>query len=449
MKNLIEKFIPKFFLSFYHFLLAFLAALFYGFPSKKMIVIGVTGTKGKTTVCNLIWQILNYAGFKAGMTSTLNFKIGDKEWQNLSGQTMLGRFGLQRLLKKMKNESCQYAIIETTSEGILQHRQRFIDYDIAIFTNLAPEHIERHGSFEKYKKAKAKLFRSLTKNRKKFAKIRDQIRENWRKIIIVNLDDKNADYFLKFAANEKWGYKIKNQKSKIKNENIKIIEAENCQISPQGLKFFIKDTEFNLKLLGDFNIYNALAAICLGLSQRIKLEKIKEALESFEGLAGRMEIVNEGQDFFIIIDFSHEPTSLENALKSVKIFNPQRIILLFGSAGGGRDKWKRPVMGEIASKYADLIIVTTDDPYDEEPKEIIDDILKGILKDKKRILGKNVFSIVDRKEAIKKAINLAKKGDLILFSGKGGEKWMNVKGGKKIPWNEKEIIKEELWKLKY
>ena len=177
-KNLYKKTQPI-----YHFLMAYFSALFYDFPSKKMIVVGVTGTKGKTTTCDLIYQILNFAGYKTGLATTANFAISDLKWQNNSKQTMLGRFELQKLLARMAKENCIYAIIETSSEGILQFRHRFIDYDIAVFTNLSPEHIERHGSFENYRNAKIKLFEKVAKE------------EN--SIGIYNLDDENAKYFLK------------------------------------------------------------------------------------------------------------------------------------------------------------------------------------------------------------------------------------------------------------
>lgn len=450
MKSLLRKIIPSFLISWYHFGLAFFGALFYGFPSKKMTVIGVTGTKGKTTTCNLIAQILNSAGFKTGMATTVNFRIGEKEWLNATKQTMLGRFRLQQLLSQMLREGCKYAVVETSSEGILQHRHRFIDYNVAVFTNLFPEHIERHGSFENYRAEKLKLFEKVS--RKKDG------------IGVYNLDDENAAYFLKYEMAKKHGYKLKSEirnppnkslrdftgqaKSKNLTEKLKIIEAEDCQLLANGTKFKIGDVEFETKLLGEFNVYNALSAICVALSQGIEIEKIKEALRLAKPAPGRMEIIDEGQNFTTIVDYSYEPTSLENALKTLRVFNPNRIIVVFGSAAGGRDKWRRPVMGEIADKYADLIVVTTDDPYDEEPSAINKDILKGILKNKERVLGENVFNVIDRREAIKRAFGLAKENDAVLLAGKGGEVWMNVANGKKIPWDDAKIAKEELKNIK-
>ena len=438
LKKIIPQPIFKFLQPAYHWLLGFLAALFYGFPSRKLTVIGVTGTKGKTTTCNLIAQILNSAGFKTGMTTTVNFRIGSREWINTGKQTMLGRFRLQKLLAEMVGAGCHYAVVETSSEGILQYRHRFIDYKIAVFTNLTPEHIERHGGFENYRDAKLKLFKQVAKKPNAIG--------------IYNLDDKNVGYFLKPKINRQYVYTLQLPDSRTKINNLHIVS--NIKSSAKGTNFLFSacarggcasggDKEkFEMPLIGEMNVYNAAAAICVAISQGIPRRQIKKALAKAVPPPGRLELVNAGQKFTVIIDYSYEPASLENALKTIKVFKPKRIILVVGSAGGGRDKWRRPVMGELADKYANLIVITTDDPYDENPETITKEILAGVLKNKKRILGKNVFKITDRRLAIKKAIGLAKKGDVVLLAGKGGEMWMNVAGNKKIPWDEKKIAEE-------
>ncbi len=416
----------------YHFSLAFLAALVYGFPSRKMTVIGVTGTKGKTTTCNLIADILRGAGFKTGLATTVNFRIGDKEWVNETKQTMLGRFALQKLLRQMAKSGCRYAVIETSSEGILQYRQRFIDYRVAVFTNLSPEHIERHGGFENYRNAKVKLFEQV-------AKRKDGIG-------IYNFDDENVSYFLRPPIHTQYGYTLKNLNTGRFPQG-KWLKVDHVLLGANGGKFNLNGEKYETSLIGEFNVYNAATAITVALAEKIPAEKIRQALKSASAPPGRMEAVPTEKPFKVFVDYSYEPKGLEEALKAIQLFKPQRIIVLIGSAGGGRDRWRRPVMGEIADLYADIVLVTTDDPYDENPETIIDEILPGVLKNKKRVLGKNVFRIADRRQAIEKAINLAGKGDVVLLAGKGGEAWMNIKGGKKIPWNERKIAEGTLARL--
>ncbi len=441
MKELIKKFIPRSILLLYHKLLAQAAAIFYGHPSRKMIIIGVTGTTGKTTVCNLIAKILEEAGFKVGLTTTANFKIADREWVNDLKQTMLGRFALQKLLHRMIQAGCQYAVIETTSEGIAQYRHLGIDYDLAVFCNLTPEHIERHGSFENYKKAKGKLFASLSKSKKQLLISNQQLTIN--KVSIVNLDDEHAGYFLGFGADGKIGYSIKNQKYKSK---IKKIKAENVGLSSGGVNFNVQGISISLKLLGKFNVYNALAAICVGLSQNIDLNIIKKALGKVRNMPGRMEIIDEGQDFTIIVDYAHEPVGLENVYQTIQSMAPRRIISLLGSQGGGRDVRKRPILGKLAAQYTDDVIVTNEDPYDEDPRVIIDQVAAGAL-EKGKVLDQNLWKILDRKKAIKKALTLAKEGDILAITGKGSEKHIVSKDNKKIPHDDREAVRQILRSL--
>ena len=439
MKNLLKKIIPNFIFSLYHWKMAFLGALFYGFPSRKLIVIGVTGTKGKTTTCNLIAQILQGAELKTGMATTVNFRIGEKEWINEYKQTMLGRFKLQKLLRRMVNEGCKYAVIETSSEGILQHRHRFIDYSIAVFTNLSPEHIERHGSFENYREAKLELFKKVARKKNGIG--------------IYNLDDENAEYFLQAPIKNKIGYsinlkfKVQSSKSQSKIQNFIISDIE---LSPNGTSFSLMETKFEMPLIGEFNVANAAAAICVAQSQGIEMKKIKEILRSVKPAPGRLEIINEGQPFTVIVDYAHEPASLEAVYKTLKIFNlhtsrgegagPRKIIAVLGAQGGGRDKSKRAILGDLAGRYVDYIVITNEDPYDDEPKQIIDDVAAGVR-------NKEVIKILDRREAIRKALGLAQAGDMVIITGKGGEVWMCVENNKKVPWIESEIVREELLKI--
>ncbi len=426
----------------YHWFLAFSGAMIYRFPSNKMFVIGVTGTKGKTTTANLIHHVLNSAGYKTGLSTTVNFKIGEEERINDLKQTMPGRFQLQKLLYEMCKSGCKYAVVETSSEGILQYRHRFIDYNAAVFINLSPEHLERHKSFENYRSAKLKLF-------KKVAEKPDGLG-------VYNLDDENSTYFIEPKIASKYGYYIKKPEiiksvktnsfvEKLKKFN-KVLEIKDVELNSSGSKFSIEGKNFKLPLVGEFNIYNAAAAISVALSQNIRVNEIQKNLLSFKPVPGRMEIIGKGQDFAVIVDYAHEPKSLEavyEAVEQSKLKNKNgKMICVLGSAGGGRDKWKRPVMGQIAAKHCDKIILTNEDPYDEDPKIIMADIKTGIYQ--AEFSNSDLFEIIDRKEAIKKAISLAQKGDAVVSTGKGGEVWMCVENNQKIPWDEKKIIEENL-----
>jgi UDP-N-acetylmuramoyl-L-alanyl-D-glutamate--2,6-diaminopimelate ligase len=274
---------------------------------------------------------------------------------------------------------------------------------------------------------------------------------------VYNLDDENVGHFLSVPVKNKWGYALKNNFQFSIFNFQSIFNVKNIQLSVNGSDFEINGTKFHTNLLGGFNVYNAAAAVCVALSQNIPIEKIREALKIAKPTPGRMEIIDGGQNFTAIIDYSYEPKGLESALKAIRVFDPKRIIVLIGSAGGGRDKWRRPVMGEIADKHADIVIITTDDPYDENPEKIIDEVLAGAIssqggsasggKNPARKINENIFRIIDRRAAIKKAIEIAQQGDAILFAGKGGERWMNLASGKKIPWDEAEIVKEEIKKF--
>lgn len=420
MKTLIRKYIPKPLIGYYHFGLALLGALLYWFPSRKIKVIGITGTNGKSTVASLTTKILEEDGYKVATISSIKFKIGDKERPNTLKMTMPGRFKLQRFVRSAVNQGCLYVIIEVTSEGVLQHRHRFIDFDVVAFTNLTPEHIEAHGSFEKYREAKGELFKTLEESKKDS------------KISIVNLNDKNAEYFLKFPAKKKIGYGIED--SNLQSQVSSFVKAVNIETSSGGIKFVVQNTLFNLGLVGRFNIYNALTAISICLSQGVNLEVCQKALSKVESVSGRMEeIVKE--PFKVFVDYAHTPDALQKVYSSLP--ENSRKICVLGSCGGGRDKWKRVELGKIAGNYCDQIILTNEDPYDEDPNQIIDQIGLGVK-------GKEVAKILDRKEAIRKALGLANAGDVVIITGKGSEPWMCIAGGEKIPWDDREIVREAL-----
>ncbi len=414
MLGSLRKLIPSFLFGWYHFLLSLLGAIFYCFPAKKIIVIGVTGTNGKSTVTHLAGDILAEAGFKVASASSIRFKIGDQEWPNTLKMTMPGRFKLQKFIRQAVDAGCKYLVLEVTSEGIKQHRHRFIDLNTAVFTNLTREHIESHGGFEKYKQAKGKLFAAT------------------KKIHIINTDDDNADYFLSFPADKKYGYGLK----KTQQSNIEFIGATDTKLFPTGISFQANNILFEMKLLASFNIYNALTAICIGLSQGVSMEICHRVLERATGVPGRMEVV--AKEPAVIVDYAHTPDSLEKAYKSIKSFSDGNLICLLGSAGGGRDKWKRPEMGKIAAHYCDKIILTNEDPYDEDPNQILAEVKEGIDNDC------DLYEILDREAAIRKAISLAQPKDVVIITGKGCEPWMCVANNKKIPWDDRAIVRKSL-----
>jgi len=441
-RKVIPKPIFEFFQPAYHYFLAFFGAFLYGFPSHKITVIGVIGTKGKTTTCDLIAQILNSSGHKTALVSTVLIRIGEKEWKNEKKQTMLGRFQLQKFLSQAVKDGCEYAIIETSSEGILQYRHRFIDYDVAVFTNLSPEHIERHNGFENYRDAKVKLFEKTAAKENGFG--------------IYNLDDSNVEYFLKPFVKTRIGYTIENLK--FKNQNLKlnldkIIEIKNVRLGLNGTAFIVNNEKFEIILIGEFNVYNAAAAIATSLALNVPIEKIKSALAKAKPTPGRMEIVANNKNITVIIDYAHEPLSLESiykvALRFTLYASRSKLICLLGAQGGGRDKWKRFEMGKIAGRYCGKIVLTNEDPYDEPPMDIISQIEIGVAATKKSDInwGEYVYKIVDRKKAIKKAISLAKKGDVVVLTGKGGEISMCVENNKKTSWDEKAVTEETLRNL--
>lgn len=400
IKAFIKKITPKFLLRCYHYALALMGAIIFWFPSRSLIVIGVTGTSGKSTTVDFITRILEEAGHKVVSNSSIRFKVGDKEWKNELKMGMPGRFFMQKLLKQGADKGCKYAVLEVTSEGIKQFRHKFINFDTVVFTNLSREHIESHGSFENYRNEKLKLFKA-TKN-----------------VHVINANDENAKYFFEIPANKKITFGL------------------------EGGDVNLENAPFHLNILGGFNQYNALAAIAVAQYYGISLDVCTRALEKVKGVPGRMEVIQK-DPFLVVVDYAHTPVQLEEAYKSLKeTSNKQQdtsLVCVLGSCGGGRDNWKRPVLGEIAGKYCKEIIITNEDPYDEDPWEIIEQIESGIQdKEKERHL------VLDRKEAINKAISLAKPGDAVIITGKGSESLMCLANNQRIPWDDREIAKEIL-----
>ncbi len=421
-KKIIRRIVPQPIINSYHFLLVFSGAVRYRFPSRQLKVIGVTGTSGKSTVVELTAHILRSAGQRTASSSSIQFSLADRSWENRLKMTMPGRWALQRFLAQAVRDGCRYAVLEVTSEGISQHRHRFIDFDVLVFTNLSPEHIERHGGFENYRKAKGKLFAGLAGSSK----------EN--KTIIANIDDPQADYFLGFKANRKIGFGCQDKKKTDTG-----IYLKKVSLSPSGALFQFNGQEVKWPLLGDFNVLNGLAAASVAWSQGIEKKTIAQALGRVEAMPGRMEVVI-NHPFAVIVDYAHTPKSLKSVYETVKSGLRGKMILVLGSCGGGRDRWKRPIFGKIAGEYGDTIILTNEDPYDENPVAIIEQVHSGVPKD----FSGHCSAVPDREKAIKKALCLACPGDAVVITGKGSESLMCLAGGRKIPWDDREVVRR-LW----
>lgn len=409
----------SFFKKIIHFILGWSAYWFYGRPARKLIVVGVTGTKGKSTTCRLIASVLEAGGSKVGMLTTVEFQIGDKRWLNDKKMTMLGKGKIQSMLKQMVKAGCKYAVVETSSEGILQYRHIGLNYNTAVFTNLGTEHQERHGGFENLKKEKGKIFTKA-------------------KIIVANADDKHADYYLNFSAPEKYTFGL-NASSQPNILGGNIVSDEN------GTDFTVGEKKFRLNIVGSFNVYNALAAIAVGRAQKISDEKIAAGLASVKLVEGRMELIDEGQNFKVIVDYAHEPMSLTELFNSLRhIINPgKKIISLVGSDGGGRDKGKRETMGKVAGRLTDCVIITDVNCYDEDPKAIAEILAVGARKARKKD-NVDLFVVIDRREAIAKAVALAGAGDVVVITAKGTEPYIAVANGKRIPWDDRKVAREVL-----
>lgn len=382
----------------YHLAQAVLANIIFFFPSRSLTVIGVTGTDGKTTTVSFIAHILKEAGHKTSYITSIGAVVGDKNFDTGFHRTTPTSFFLQRMLRRAASKNSKYFVLEVTSHAIDQSRIWGIPFAAAVLTNITNEHLDYHKTYDKYLKTKEKLLKKA-------------------KIAVVNKDD--ASYTLLSEAMNK----------KSHDKWITYGLSDSAEVNIHNFKF---DTD----LLGDFNKYNILAAVASCRALGISDEKIKKAIKTFKEPKGRLDFVYD-KDFYAMIDFAHTPSAFESILSSLRPLFKGRIIHVFGSAGE-RDKAKRPFMGEISSKYADVVILTAEDPRHEKVEKITEDIESGIKKK-----DATVIKIVDRREAIKAGIQMASDGDLVLITGKAHEKSMSF-GSKETPWDEYQVVKEAI-----
>lgn len=417
----LKQLIPASYMRAYHRVLSWCAACWYGFPSEELIVIGVTGTNGKTTTSYFISKALEASGKKTGCTTTALFKIDTKEWLNESKMTMLGRFALQKMLRRMVDAGCTYAVVESSSQGIVQFRHRGINFDICVFTNLTPEHIEAHGGFEQYKQAKIELFHHVAKSARK---VLQGVRIP--KIAILNSQSKYAKEFAVPGFDQVLWYG----------------EAQDVQEQGWSTMFTFEHVPCEIHVPGRVNIENALAALTVAKAVHIDLTGAAQALAGIMSIPGRFERIIEGQDFEVIVDYAPEPASLTAVYASLVQLPHKRIIHVLGSCGGGRDIARRPILGQMAAEHADRIFVTNEDPYDDNPLQIIEDVAQGARK--AGASEKKLQTIPDRREAIFAAIREAQPGDLVLLTGKGCEQAIMGAKGVRFPWDERQVAREAI-----
>lgn len=395
----------------YHLAYAYGGAYLHRKPSTRLVVIGVTGTKGKSTTSELVRTMLAGAGYKVALASTIQFKIGNTAEPNLFKMSMPGRAYLQKFLRKAVDAGCTHAVIEMTSEGARQFRHKGIEMDALIFTNLAPEHIESHGSFEAYAQAKLSLARHLETSSKR------------PRYIVANADDQYGKEFLKTNVEVRAPFAL--------------AHAEPYTVDDTSVRFVYKGMLFTAPLPGLFNLKNILAALTLCDAMGIELDVLRRALERVSPVAGRAESVDRGQNFRVVVDYAHTPDSLRALFETYK---GKDLIAVMGSTGGGRDQWKRPKMGAIADELCSSVFLTNEDPYDENPHKIINEIASGFTSLKPMI-------ILDRREAIAAAIKRAGPGSVVAITGKGTDPYIMGPRGTKEPWSDRRVAEEELDKL--
>jgi UDP-N-acetylmuramoyl-L-alanyl-D-glutamate--2,6-diaminopimelate ligase len=381
--------------------LPILASNYYQNPSQHLRVVGVTGTNGKTTTTHLIKSILEEAGKKTGIMGTLYAKIDDTKKE--MGHTTPEAVEIEEFMSLNLSHRASYVVMEVSSHALDLNRVDWIDFNYAILTNITQDHLDYHQTMEKYLEAKKKLF-SMISNQNNNS-------------VIINADDAYANEFLGRVQAPSTTYGIKNNAD---------VRATDIKTGLQGSHFTVqyKNQKFSLdiNLIGLFNVYNALAAVTFALVEGIGIATIKRALKKVQGVPGRFEQVNCGQDFTVVVDYAHTPDGLENILKTGRAITQNRMITVFG-CGGDRDRSKRPIMGKIAASYSDFCVITSDNPRTEDPKDIIRDIVPGL----DRVPNSRYAIIIDRKEAIKHALYLAKKGDLVVIAGKGHETYQIIK----------------------
>ncbi|WDL97450.1 UDP-N-acetylmuramoyl-L-alanyl-D-glutamate--2,6-diaminopimelate ligase [Alicyclobacillus sp. ALC3] len=407
------------------------AAWFYNHPSERLSVIGVTGTNGKTTTTHLIERVLRDAGHQTGLLGTIGKRIGDVTVD--VANTTPEAVELQSVLAEMVAADCQYAVMEVSSHALEERRVAGTRFRTAVFTNLTQDHLDFHGTMDNYRAAKGKLFSRLGNTYAADPRLMERA--------VLNADDAATAYLLAQSVHESITYGI---------EQSADVRASAVNVQAGGVSFHValftgEEADVTLQLTGRFNVYNALAAIAVGAIEGLPLARMVASLESVAGIPGRLERVVAGQSFTVLVDYSHTPDSLENALQTVREFATGRVLCVVG-CGGDRDRGKRPLMAEVAARYSDLTLLTSDNPRTEDPVRILDDMEAGV-KGKSLRPGGRYQRITDRREAIEKAVAEAKGDDVILIAGKGHETYQII-GRVKHHFDDREVAAQALVSLR-
>ncbi len=406
--------------------LAHLADQFYGHPSKKVKLIGITGTNGKTTIAYLIESILKTAGFKVGLIGTVGARIDGR--QIPSELTTPESLELQAMLAQMVEQNVTHVVMEVSSHALALDRVYDCDFDMAIFTNLTHDHLDFHKDMKGYLEAKKKLFANLKPEG----------------VAIINVDDPASHLIMETVKGEIITYGLTQAKRELRSTKQNEFETnvENIFVKPDEMSLTINSFEIRTPLIGVPNAYNIVAAYQCGLTFGIDQRTIKKGIEGLKAVPGRFELIDCGQAFTVVVDFAHSPDSLQKLIETYRPLTEGKIILLFGCPGD-RDKEKRPIMGKIAVELADEVIVTTDDPHGEDAKGIIEEIVSSLPSTELRASQSPVTSLIDRKKAIEKALKMAKKGDTVLIAGRGHEKFQDF-NGKKVALDDRDVARHIL-----
>ncbi len=408
--------------------LANLACAFYGYPATQLSTIGVTGTDGKTTTCNLISALLDTAEKSNGMMTTANFKLHGQERENTTRQSTLEALEIQQMLREMVETDVKYAVIEATSHGLELQRVRGCTFDIGVVTNITHEHLDFHGTIENYRRAKARLFEMLDPSRDKGLGIKP--------IAILNRDDISYEILKPYCSVPVLDYGL---------DKSAAIRAADVQLDANSTRFraILPGAEINIEtqLVGQFNVSNCLAAIATAYAVGVNPADIARGLAGVTGVTGRMEHIDVGQPFTVIVDYAHTPDSLEKVLRILRPLTAGKLLVVFGSAGE-RDIQKRPIMGQIAAQLSDFFVITDEDPREENREQILREIAIGSETTGKHE-GRDFLCIADRTQAIAAAFHRARASDIVLLAGKGHEQSIII-GREKIPWDDRRVAREQL-----